>query len=155
MIIEQADFKRSEHRQAIIDLMNDYMADEMGGERPPYSVELAEQVLHGLEQHPSKLILLVWDNEQYVGLSNCFINFGTFAGRPFINIHDIVVLKSCRGRGIGRLLMQEITKQANAMNCSKITLEVREDNVHAQKLYRKMGYEEGKPPMHFWTKYLP
>ncbi|MBN1953316.1 MAG: GNAT family N-acetyltransferase [Bacteroidales bacterium] len=154
MNIEHADFSRSDHRQAIIDLMNDYMSDTMGGGLPAYTPELEKAVLEGLERHPSKLILLVREGDQFVGLSNCFINFGTFAGKPFINIHDIVILNSFRGKGIGHLLMEEITRQARLLDCAKITLEVREDNVYAQKLYKRMGYEECHPPMHFWTKYL-
>jgi GNAT superfamily N-acetyltransferase len=154
MLIEQADFSRTDHRQAIIALMNDYMADTMGGKLPSYSKTMANEVLKGLEEHPSKLILLVKLENKYIGLTNCFINFGTFAAKPFINIHDIVVLKNYRGKGVGRILMEEIIRQASELDCAKITLEVREDNTYAQKLYRKMGYEECDPPMHFWTKYL-
>lgn len=152
--IIDCDFRQQDHRQAIITLMNDYMADDMGGNLPPYTDELAGKVISGLEQHPSKLILLARENNRYVGLANCFVNFGTFAGKPFINIHDLVVLKAFRGKGIGKLLMETVIKMAGEMDCAKITLEVREDNVYAQRLYKKMGYKEGNPPMHFWTKYL-
>ena len=153
-LIEECNFSKESHRKALIDLMNDYMADEMGGKLPPYSQGKAAQVLRGLESHPSKLILLVREESRYVGLANCFVNFGTFAGKPFINIHDLVVMKAYRGRGIGRLLMEEITRKAQELDCAKITLEVRNDNTYAQKLYKNMGYEEGNPPMHFWTKHL-
>ena len=152
--IIDCDFSNREHREAIIELMNDYMADKMGGNRPPYNDKTAQKVLTGLEKHPSKLVLLAKYDDRFVGLANCFINFGTFAGRPFINIHDIVVLKSFRGRQVGLRLMESISHRAQELDCSKITLEVRDDNTYAQKLYKKLGYREDKPPMHFWTKYL-
>ena len=152
--IEECNFSNESHRRAIIDLRNDYMADEMGGKLPPYSKEKAQQVINGLESHPSKLILLAREDAEYVGLANCFVNFGTFAAKPFINIHDLVVMKDWRGKGIGRMLMEEIARKAVDLDCAKITLEVRDDNVYAQKLYKKMGYQEGEPPMHFWTQYL-
>ena len=152
--IVECDFSKPSHCQALITLMNDYMADEMGGNQPPYSNEKAAQVLQGLEKHPAKLVLLAQLDGIFVGLANCFINFGTFAAKPFINIHDIVVLKEYRGKKIGQKLMEAITENAGKIGCAKITLEVREDNVYAQKLYKKMGYKDGNPPMYFWTKHL-
>jgi ribosomal protein S18 acetylase RimI-like enzyme len=152
--IVECDFSNRLHTTALIRLMNDYMADEMGGKRPPYTKVMEEQVIRGLEKHPSKLILLAMLNGEFVGLANCFINFGTFAGKPFINIHDIVVLRSYRGKRIGQCLMEKIALKARKMDCAKITLEVRTDNLYARKLYKKLGYKEGTPPMHFWTKYL-
>lgn len=152
--VKECDFGNTAHRNAVIRLMNDYMRDDMGGNLPPYTSGLEEKVLRGLENHPSKLILLAEEEGHYIGLANCFINFGTFAAQPFINIHDLVVLSGHRGRRVGRLLMETISLKAGELNCSKITLEVREDNLPAQKLYSDLGYKESVPPMHFWTKYL-
>lgn len=152
--IIECNFKNSLHKEALIRLMNNYMADDMGGKLPPYTPEIAEVVLMGLEKHPSKLILFAVVDQEFIGLTNCFVNFGTFAAKPFINIHDVVVLKEFRGRKIGQQLMEGITRKAKELGCSKITLEVRNDNKYAQKLYRKMGYDECQPPMHFWTKKL-
>jgi ribosomal protein S18 acetylase RimI-like enzyme len=134
--------------------MNAYMTDEMGGKLSPLEGDKAKKLVEGLEKHPSKLVLLAREGNHYVGLTNCFINFGTFAVKPFINIHDIVVLSSYRGKGIGRLLMQQIEQQARHLDCAKITLEVREDNHTAQHLYQSMEYQDCTPPMFFWTKYL-
>ena len=152
--IQECDFRDPQQRQAVIDLMNHYMASAMGGKLPPYEENTAKEVIEGLEHHPSKLILLAEYKGEYVGLSNSFINFGTFAAKPFINIHDIVVLDKYRGCGIGRKMMEAIHAKAKELNCGKITLEVRADNATAQQLYKSMGFNEGNPVMHFWTKYL-
>lgn len=152
--IKECDFKDPRQRQAVIDLMNHYMASEMGGKLPPYKEKTARAVVEGLQHHPSKLVLLAEYKGEYVGLCNSFINFGTFAGKPFINIHDIVVLDNYRGLGIGRKMMEAIDAKAKELNCGKITLEVRDDNTRAQQLYKSMGFDEGKPVMHFWSKYF-
>jgi ribosomal protein S18 acetylase RimI-like enzyme len=152
--IKDCDFKDPVQRQAIIDLMNHYMASDMGGKLPPYSNETAHTVVQGLEHHPSRIVLLAEYQGEYVGLSNSFINFGTFAGKPFINIHDIVVLEKYRGLGIGRKMMEAIDAKAKELGCGKITLEVRDDNTRAQKLYKSMRFNEGTPVMHFWSKYF-
>ncbi len=152
--IKECNFKDPLQRQAIIDLMNHYMADKMGGQLPPYSKETAQAVVEGLEKHPSRVTLLAEYKGAYVGLINSFVNFGTFAGKPFINIHDVVVASEYRGLKIGRKMMEAIDSKAEELGCGKITLEVREDNISAQKLYKSMGYDEGKPVMHFWSKYF-
>lgn len=154
VVIKECDFRDPKQRQAVIDLMNHYMASDMGGKLPPYEDHVAQAVVEGLEHHPSKLVLLAEYQGAYVGLSNSFINFGTFAGKPFINIHDIVVLDTYRGLGIGRKMMEAIDVKATELGCCKITLEVRADNTTAQQLYKSMGFGEGNPAMHFWSKYF-
>lgn len=152
--IIDCDFDKEAHCKALVYLMNKYMADDMGGNLPPHSDESAKKLVEGLKAHPSKLVLLAKYKGEFVGLSNSFINFGTFASKPFINIHDVVVVSEHRGLGVGRRLMDAITQRAEELGCAKITLEVREDNIRAQALYSSLGYEEGVPPMHFWSKYF-
>jgi len=152
--ILECDFGNAMHRQAVIDLMNNYMADHMGGELPPHETNKAERMVEGLADHPSKLVLLAKNDDKFVGLTNCFVNFGTFAAKPFINIHDLVVLDTCRGKGIGRMIMNTIVEKAKELDCAKITLEVRDDNTRAQALYKSIGFDEDIPIMHFWSKYL-
>ncbi|MBN1596689.1 MAG: GNAT family N-acetyltransferase [Bacteroidales bacterium] len=152
--IVECNFNDTEQRKAIKDLMAHYMSDEMGGKQPMPSEEHLEQMVTGLEMNSVKLVLLAKKGKKYIGLSNCFINFGTFAAKPFINIHDIVVYKSERDSGVGRKLMEAILDKAKILDCSKITLEVRKDNLLAQHLYKSLGFGECHPVMHFWAKYL-
>jgi len=48
--------------------------------------------------------------------------------------------------------MDRILLEAKNRNCSKVTLEVREDNITAQNLYKSIGFGECEPPMKFWVK---
>lgn len=149
--IFDCDFLNPLHKQKLVELMNEYIADDMGGG------ELIEddriiKLINGLKNHPSKIVLFAAINGEIVGLSNCFVNFGTFAPAPFINIHDIIVSNKFRGSGAGRALMNAIIKRADEIGCAKITLEVREDNHKAQKLYKSLGFEDSQPKMFFWTK---
>ena len=40
-----------------------------------------------------------------VGLIDCFAGFSTFAAKPLLNVHDIVVHASRRGQGIAQALL--------------------------------------------------
>jgi ribosomal protein S18 acetylase RimI-like enzyme len=89
-----------------------------------------------------------------VGLAVCFTGFSTFAARPLLNLHDLAVAPSHRGKGVGRRLLAAVEDAARAAGCCKVTLEVRTDNLTAQKLYRALGYGDGAAPHHFWSKPL-
>lgn len=151
--IIEVDFDNKEHCQAVIDLMNHYMQDAMG-DHPPHNEVLARKMIEGLRKHCNKLCLLAMLDNEYVGLVNSFIGFGTFAAKPFINIHDVVVNEEHRGRKIGRLMLEKVKEIAQNLDCGKITLEVRHDNERAQRLYASLGYVDSQPPMYFWTKKL-
>ncbi|MBN2522733.1 MAG: GNAT family N-acetyltransferase [Bacteroidales bacterium] len=151
--IIECDFEKPKHCKAVIDLMNHYMTDKMGGELQPHDAEKAKRMIEGLKNHPSRLVLLAIYEREYVGLSTAFINYGTFAAKPFLNIHDVVVLDQYRGIGIGRKLMEANSAKAEQLDCSKITLEVRKDNTTAQALYKNLGFGDSDPVMYFWTKY--
>ncbi len=152
--ISICDFNDHAQCAAVVELMNIYMADEMGGKLPPHTGEMAHRLIAGLKDLPTALVLLAEYDGQYVGLCNSFINFGTFACKPFINVHDIVVKKEYRGLGIGRKLLENVIDHARSLDSGKVTLEVRADNINAQGLYKSLGFDESNPVMHFWSKYF-
>ncbi len=149
----ECDFVNPTHCEALAELMNAYITDKMGGGQP-YSHHQRNILIEGLKNHPSKLVLFIAADDKIIGLANCFINFATFSLKPFINIHDVIVLKEYRGRGAGKILLEGVIDFARKKGCSKITLEVRKDNIVAQNLYRSLDFNESDPPYFFWTKYL-
>ena len=79
-------------------------------------------------------------SETPVGLINCFAGFSTFAARPLLNIHDVVVHADYRGRGIGRGLLAWAEQRARDLGCCKLTLEVLSNNTAAQAAYERAGF---------------
>jgi ribosomal protein S18 acetylase RimI-like enzyme len=147
------DFDNKSHCDALVNLMNEYITDKMGGGKP-YTNEQKKGLVEGLRNHPSKLIILARAGDEYVGLINCYINFATFTIKPFINVHDVIVKDSWRNKGVGRMMLQKVIERATETGCSKITLEVREDNHNAKYLYNTLGFEDAEPRQYYWSKYL-
>ncbi len=145
------DFSNEAHCRRLAELINEYISDPMGGGVPLTPLQQLRMV-DGLANHPSGFVLFLLVDGQIAGLTTCFVNFSTFRAKPYINIHDVIIEKDQRGKGYGRLLLQEVEKIARERKCCKITLEVREDNYKARNLYRETGFGDGVPPMLFWTK---
>ena len=93
------------------------------------------------------------------GMAVCFEGFSTFACKPLLNIHDIIVIKEYRGRGISKRLLAKAEEIATGLGCCKLTLEVLEGNTIAQAAYKASGFAgyELDPRMGkamFWQKKL-
>ena len=101
---------------------------------------MRERLIPALIAHPSKLIFLAFQDEEAVGLALCFIGFSSFQARPLVNIHDLAVLPSHRGQGIGHRLIDAVAVRGREMGCCKMTLEVRPDNEPGLALYKKARF---------------
>lgn len=62
-----------------------------------------------------------------------------FAGTD-ADVQTVAVLPEARGLGIGSLLVAELEAAALDRACSRMLLEVRSDNVAAQRLYERAGF---------------
>jgi GNAT superfamily N-acetyltransferase len=139
---------------ALGELINSYIDDSMGGgERLGKEQQL--RLAEALRLHPASIVLLACIGDIRCGLLVAFENFSTFSVRPMINIHDLIVLEKYRGCGIGRSLMNAIIKIAGERLCSRITLEVRKDNLLADRLYKSLGFASPDPAMDYLRKNLP
>lgn len=147
------DFSELEHVNAMLDLLNHYMEDPMG-DHLPHDRKKQEKLIRDLAAHPTVEILLAKVDGKYAGMVTTFVNYSTFKLQPYLYIHDVVVHEAFRGQGIGRKMLQFLHVEAKSRGYCKVTLEVREDNPAALKLYASLGYKECEPRMFFWTKYL-
>jgi ribosomal protein S18 acetylase RimI-like enzyme len=137
--IVEADLADPQHGEALLRLLDSY-ARESGGQSAPIPDEAASRVVSGLANHPSNLVLLAQADGEYAGASVCFWLYSTFAGRPFINVHDLVVDPGFRNRGIGTALLNEIENRARLADCCRLSLEVHDSNADAKRLYERFGF---------------
>jgi len=129
------------------------MTDPMGG-CVPLSVEKQQKLVSELATHPTSFVLFAKVKGEFVGMAVCFVNFSTFRCAPYINIHDLIVHSDCRGKGVGKAIMNEIINTAVQKQYCKVNLEVREDNEVGMNLYRELGFKECNPPMKFWERII-
>lgn len=140
--IREARLADSRHADALVRLL-DLMAREPAGGSQPLPAEVCRLVVPGLARLPNALVVLAWLGDDAVGMAICYQNFSTFAARPLMNIHDIMVDPGHRRRGIGLALLANVEEHARSRGCCRLTLEVRGDNVQAQALYLRFGFKGG------------
>jgi len=150
---EIADLSDGGEARALAGILDSY-ARGPGGQGSPLPPEAHENLASGLLNQTAAFVLLGYHKDQAVGAAVCFWGFSTFAGKPSINIHDLAVLPSFQGRGIGSSLLAEVEKHARARGCCKITLEVHDSNEGAKKLYRATGFGPWDTPTFFVSKSL-
>lgn len=153
LILQAVDLTNETHCQELVWLLDTYMRDEMGN-GAPMPKELAPEILDGLKNHSGYLGFFAIANGEYAALANCNKNFSTFKAKPLLNIHDFIVHPDYRAKGVGRFLLDAIARFGQEHGFCRINLEVRHDNISAQKLYKKSGYNDCQPPMYFWEKTL-
>ena len=138
--IAAVDLKNLSISAAWLDLLDHYALDPMGGGEglSDYAkANLAEQ----LKDLPIFYGALAFLGEKPVGLINCFVGFSTFAAKPLLNIHDVVVHADVRGQGIALALLQWAETQARQLGCCKLTLEILSNNIPAMRSYERAGFE--------------
>ena len=151
--VVQADLDLPSHRDAVVRLLDAYAQDEMGIGRA-LDDAVRQRLVEGLQAHPSCMILLAQLESEPVGLAVCFLGYSTFAARPLINIHDLIVAPGLRRKGVAARLLAAVEVRARALGCCKVTLEVRVDNAAARSLYAREGFACGPPAYEFWSKPL-
>ena len=156
--IRRVNFSQPESAYILVELLDEYARDPMGGGHglaPMVKAELASQ----LAQVPGAVGLVAYVAGEAAGLATAFSGFSTFAARPLLNIHDLAVLASFRNQGVGQALLAELESIAHERGCCKLTLEVLGNNQIAQGAYRKFGFapyalDEAAGVAQFWQKWL-
>jgi len=120
-------------------LLDHYARDPMGG-GAGLSDYARCYLVDELKNLPTFHGALAWAGGEPVGLINCFAGFSTFAARPLLNIHDIVVQAGARGQGVAQSLLGWAEQRARELGCCKLTLEVLSNNTRALAAYERAGF---------------
>ena len=157
MKIILANLELPSHQEAIISLLDMYCRDEFGSGKP-LPDETKNGLIEGLKQARGICFLAEertpTNTSEFIGLALCLPSFSSFRAQPIINIHDIAVAPSHRGKGVGQALLQGVEKEALRRGCCKVTLEVRNDNTIAKAAYLRAGYQPTTPETLFWAREL-
>jgi len=138
--VRLADYTCATDAAAVVALLDAYASDPAGGGEP-LSDYAKTHLVRELAARPQAYTVLAFDGVLPVGLVNCIEGFSTFACKPLVNVHDVAVLASHRGRGVAAQMLALAERMAQGRGAVKMTLEVLSGNQPAVALYRRIGYE--------------
>ncbi len=150
--IIKADLNNTKHASDIVKIVDLFARDPMGQDQP-LDEEVRVDMIAEMKKIPTTMTYIAYAGEKALGIVTCFVGFSTFTASKVFKIHDVAVHPDARGMGVGTKLLKHVDQEAKDMGCSKVTLEVREDNP-AQRLYEKQEFEYGEPKWYFMTKHL-
>jgi GNAT superfamily N-acetyltransferase len=139
-LIVDVDWMNPKHGQDLVDMLEVYATDLMGGGQGLLPTTKAN-LFESLGRLGTCHAILAYVDEEPAGLLISFEGFSTFVCKPLLNLHDIVVSSPFRGRGISKMLMNRAEEIARELGCCKMTLEVLSGNKVAQSAYAAFGFE--------------
>ena len=93
------------------------------------------ELAHARGPEATRRYVVAEDGERIIGYA------GLAASGDLGDIQTIAVRRDQWGTGLGGLLLTELLRAATAFECAEVMLECRIDNVRAQKLYERFGFE--------------
>ena len=109
-------------------------------EREPDEVEVTVKDLEagGFGDNPKFTCFVVEVNNKVEGIALVYPRYSTWKGEV-IHLEDLIVSKSCRGLGLGTILLDEVVKYAKNLGVKRISWEVLDWNEPAIKFYESKG----------------
>jgi GNAT superfamily N-acetyltransferase len=87
--------------------------------------------------------LVAEGEEGIVGLAHYLFHHSMTRVEPVCYLSDLFTLESLRGRGIGRLLIEEVCQQASSAGASRVYWQTHESNAAGRLLYDKVAKHHG------------
>lgn len=114
-------------------------------ERQSFSNPWSEQSLIESAEDRNNIYFVVKIEDEIAGYCGCK---GIFDEGHILHI---AIKEKYRGRGIGKEFLREVMHRVKDKGLNKFTLEVRESNEFAIKLYKGLGFEELGKRKDFYT----
>lgn len=137
--VRLVDYRDAEQAAALVGLLDAYASDPAGGGTPLHAA-VRQGLPAALAARPQAFSVLAYDGEHAVGLVNCIEGFSTFACKPLVNVHDVVVLASHRGQRVAQQMFALVEQEARRRGACKLTLEVLSGNAPALRAYEREGF---------------
>ena len=137
--IRLANYADPDDAAAVVTLLDAYARDPAGG-GTAIAPELLARLPAELARRPQAYSVLAFDGDAPVGLVNCIEGFSTFACRPLVNVHDVVVLASHRGQRLAQRMFGRVEQEGRVRGACKLTLEVLSGNASALRAYEREGF---------------
>ena len=103
--------------------------------------DVAREFLQARILNNESVIFLNVEGDQPVGFVQLYPSFSSVSMKRSWVLNDLFVKEQFRGRGAGEKLINMAIQFAKETGAKGVLLETGEDNLNAQRLYEKIGFE--------------
>lgn len=133
---------RPEDIDAVVDLLGVLFEQEADFSADP---ERQRHALHRILGEPERgVVLVARHQDRLIGSVMLLRSVSTALGEEVCWLEDLVVQPDSRGRGAGHALVEAAIAEARARGWARITLLTDHDNLGAQSLYQRHGFEPSR-----------
>lgn len=111
--------------------------------KEPLESEQSEFLKKRLVNGESLIYVAVIDGK-LVGFAQIYFTFSSLSMKSAWVLNDLYVDKDYRREGVSRLLLEEIIMQAKKDGIAYISLQTAHDNLPAQSLYKRFGFQKSE-----------
>lgn len=126
-------------------LFNEY---RMFYKREDDIVSAASYIKERIENNES-VIFVVQDGDDYIGFTQLYPSYSSLSMKRTWILNDLYVEKRARKKGIGEMLLQQAKEYAKKNGAKSLSLSTAIDNLSAQRLYEKNGYQKDTKFFHY------
>jgi ribosomal protein S18 acetylase RimI-like enzyme len=116
----------------------------------PGDPEGAAEFLHQRLNQQESVIFVAESDDGLQGFTQLYPSFSSVSMQRLWILNDLYVDDRCRQSGVASALMDQARDWAVTTGAKGIILETDWDNVQAQALYRKLGYEQQNSTYHYF-----
>lgn len=137
---------RREDLPLLVELLVD---DVLGREREGKELTPYAAAFEAIAADPSHSLLIIeWEGEVVGFLQLSFLPGLTFKGSWRAQVEGVRIASHCRGKGLGRALLQEAIRRARERHCLCVQLTTNKVRPEALAFYQSLGFE----PTHLGLK---
>ena len=104
-----------------------------------------------LSNNDSVIYIAINDSEKIIGFTQLYPSFSSTRLQVMWILNDLYVHESYRGQKISKMLIAQAKELANKTKACGLLLETEKDNLIANKLYEKSGFQLEKNNFYFWS----
>jgi ribosomal protein S18 acetylase RimI-like enzyme len=104
-----------------------------------------------IEKSESVIFIAQEDGGDTVGFTQLYPSFSSVSARRTWVLNDLYVTSNARGIGVGKCLLEKAESFARAAGAKGIGLQTAMNNLSAQRLYERLGYQK---EIDFFSYYL-
>ena len=109
-------------------------------ENEPDAVEVTIEDIKndGFSDYPKFEVFVAELNEELIGMALFYYRYSTWKGKT-LHLEDLIVRETARGKGIGKLLYNEVLKYAHQQKLKRVEWAVLNWNTPAVNFYENSG----------------